>query len=408
MISIFSTMRVRINIFGILCMIFLLPAISLAQDYQEEIQTQSQKLESLRREIEDFRNQLSTTKSKEQSLLERLGDIDKEVDYSQRLVNQIERTQREREQHIQRLNDRLDENSKQLKNLQNRLANRMVHMYKKGNYNDLELLLDSQSLNQAMYRYKYLRVINAADEKLMHSVKTTMQSIEDDQAQLRAEIRKQNLLLKEKKNEKNRLQRERRQRQQLLAHVQKDRKSLQESITERETAAKKLELLISQLEERKARMEREAKLAQRRALQGMSATTDPMKLKGKLPWPTHGKVVAKFGKYEHPRLKTVTENTGIDIAAKKGTDVIAVLDGLVTTITWIRGYGTTIIIDHGSGLYTVYTHVINTKVAINNYVNAGDVIAEVGDSGSLDGAKLHFEVWANRHIVNPEQWLAKL
>jgi len=388
--------------------LLLFTGVAIAQDYQEEIQSQSQKLESLRREIEQYRKQLSTTKSKEQSLLERLSHIEKEVNYSQRLVSQIERTQREREQRIQQLNARLDENSEHLKELQDRLANRMVHMYKKGTYNDLELLLASESLNQAMYRYKYLRVINAADEKLMHSVKTAMQSIEEDKARLRAEIRKQNQLLEEKKTEKNRLQRERRQRQQLLAKVQNDRESLQESIAEREAAAKELETLISQLEERKARMEREAKLAQRRALQGMDATTDPMKLKGKLPWPTHGKVVAKFGKYKHPKLKTITENTGIDISAKKGADVMAVLDGLVTTITWIRGYGTTIIIDHGSGLYTVYTHVINTKVSQNSYVNAGDVIAEVGDSGSLDGAKLHFEVWENRHIVNPEQWLAKL
>lgn len=407
-ISIFPLMQGKQYLIAVLILGLLTSGLLTGQDYQKEIQTQSEKLENLRREIEQFRKKLSTTQSKEQSLLDRLESIDKQVDYTQRLVNQIERTQREREDQIQALNSELDRKQQKLDTLQTRLADRIVHMYKKGSYNDLELLLSAESFNEAMYRYKYLRIINASDEKLLAAVQSTMTEIEEDRSKLQAEIRKQNRLLQEKTRERNRLRTERQKRKGLLVDVQHDRKSLQESITQREAAAKQLESMIAQLEERKSRMQREARLAQRRALQGMDATTDPAKLKGKLPWPTQGKVVAKFGQYKHPELKTITNNTGIDISASSGSKVIAVLDGLVTTITWIRGYGTTIIIDHGGGLYTVYSHVIHINIAPNNYVNAGDVIAEVGDSGSLDGAKLHFEIWLNRETVNPEGWLVTL
>ena len=85
----------------------------------------------------------------------------------------------------------------------------------------------------------------------------------------------------------------------------------------------------------------------------------------------------------------------------------SVFDGIVTTITYIRGYGNTIILDHGSNFYTVYTHVSDVEVEENNYVEARQVIAYVSDSGSLDGSKLHFEIWGNREKLNPELWLIK-
>ena len=130
-------------------------------------------------------------------------------------------------------------------------------------------------------------------------------------------------------------------------------------------------------------------------------------MKGKLPWPIDGNIISKFGTFQNPNLKTITENTGIDIKAKDGTEVRSVFDGIVTTITYIRGYGNTVILDHGSNFYTVYTHVSDVEVEENSYVEARQVIAYVSDSGSLEGSKLHFEIWGNREKLNPELWLLK-
>jgi len=110
---------------------------------------------------------------------------------------------------------------------------------------------------------------------------------------------------------------------------------------------------------------------------------------------------------KHPTLKTITENSGIDIKVRQGTPVRAVLDGVVTTITYIRGFGNTIIIDHGSGFYTVYTHIDNVNVFEKEYITKDTIIAEVSDSGTLGEALLHFEIWSNRTKLNPEEWLAK-
>ena len=67
-----------------------------------------------------------------------------------------------------------------------------------------------------------------------------------------------------------------------------------------------------------------------------------------------------------PKLKTTTENPGIDIKGRPGSSIKAVMGGVVTTITYIRGYGTTIIIDNGGGFYTVYSHVTNIQTSVDN------------------------------------------
>ena len=126
-----------------------------------------------------------------------------------------------------------------------------------------------------------------------------------------------------------------------------------------------------------------------------------------MAWPAEGRVITKFGRQWNPKLKTTTENPGVDIKGKPGSEIRTVLGGIVTTITFIRGFGTTIIIDHGNGFYTVYGHVTNIQTNEDSQVRGGDVIAYMGDSGSINGSQLHFEIWGQGKKLDPEKWLNK-
>lgn len=400
--GVFQRIR-KVIILLLVCLVF--PVHS--QEIGDQIRTQEERLESLKQEIEQYRKELKSKEQREQSLLGQLNSLEKDISFTQQLITQMEKTQQERSREITRLNKSLNAGEEKLRELKARFAKRVVRIYKQSDYSDLELLLTSRSMNQAFYRYKYLQIINDADKKTFHAIRNTIQTIEQDRTRLKKEIHKQEQLLAEKREEQQRLKQDKSRRQNLLASVQQDKKSLRQNINEREQSIREMENLIAKLEEEKARKEREERLARQRARQGMEATTDIASFKGELPWPTRGDVVTKFGKFKHPKLKTITENPGIDIKAPKGTDVVAVLDGLVTTITFMRSYGNMIIIDHGSGFYTVYTHVQDIRVNPNSYVSKGDVIAQVGDSGSLDGAKLHFEIWGNKQKLNPEHWLTR-
>ena len=145
---------------------------------------------------------------------------------------------------------------------------------------------------------------------------------------------------------------------------------------------KQLEKIIANIQDDIARVEREARI--RRQQQTLQSKEFP-KLKGQLAWPAEGRVITKFGRQWNPRLKTTTENPGVDIKGKPGSEIRTVLGGIVTTITFIRGFGTTIIIDHGNGFYTVYGHVTNIQTSVDSEIRAGDVIAYMGESGSING-----------------------
>lgn len=387
--------------------IFLFGLTLFGQENSRALQIQQERLQQLQQEINDFQNQLRSAKQQEQSVLEQLNSIDRDLNYTQRLIDQMQRTQRERSQRIRNLNSRLESNQVKVRELRNRFAERVVHIYKQGSYNDLELLLTSQSMNQALYRYKYLKIINDADKKIFNILQETIDTIESDRAEIQQQMAQQERLLADKRQAQARLTQRQQDRKQVLGQLQSDQRKYAQAIRDREAASRAVQEKITELQNSRSQKQRQQQLAEQRTSRGMTATVDIASLQGQLPWPTQGRIIARFGKFRHPKLKTITENTGIDIAAPKGTSVTAVLDGLVTTITWLRGYGSMIILDHGSGFYTVYTHVMDITVEQGEYVNTGDVIASVGDSGSLEGPKLHFEIYGNNEKMNPEIWLAK-
>ena len=81
--------------------------------------------------------------------------------------------------------------------------------------------------------------------------------------------------------------------------------------------------------------------------------------------------------------------------------------GQVEYVAWLDGYGRTIIVNHGGGYYTVYAHLAETLVSESQEVAPGQTIGRVGDTGSLDGTKLHFEVRARATAVDPRTWLVR-
>ncbi|MDC1038218.1 peptidoglycan DD-metalloendopeptidase family protein, partial [Candidatus Marinimicrobia bacterium] len=173
---------------------------------------------------------------------------------------------------------------------------------------------------------------------------------------------------------------------------------------EKEAGVNQLESIIKKVLEDKGRFEREERIRQQQAV---LKTKSFNALKGQLPWPANGRIITKFGRQWNPKLKTTTENPGIDIKGQPGSEIRVVMGGVVTTITYIRGFGTTIIIDHGGGFYTVYSHVTNIQTNVDGEVRNGDVIAYMGDSGSINGSKLHFEIWGKGQKLDPEKWLSK-
>ncbi|MGC9364979.1 MAG: murein hydrolase activator EnvC family protein [Fidelibacterota bacterium] len=398
-------MIINIRTIFIFFIMAVFTAAAAQEDIDKKIDYTSEELQKIRQEIENHRARLERTKSKEKTLLSQLQETEKEISLTSKLVRQLSREQRLKEQQIEQTRASIERLTGNLETLKRNFARRLVHVYKQGDFNDWELLLTSQSLNQAIYRIKYLRIIADIDKKTVANIRLNIRAIDQKKAQLTAELADLQKITNEKIRHRESLTRQKKQRDQQLKAAQKDRNNLIAQIKAKEKAAEELSNLIASLEKERATIQRE--LERQRQLAGMATANPFLKSRGKLIWPVNGQVVSKFGIQKHPTLKTITENSGIDIKVSKGTPVRAVLDGVVTTITYIRGFGNLVIIDHGSGFYTVYSHIDNVTVFEKEYVKRNSIIAEVSDSGTLSGAMLHFEIWSNRTKLNPEEWLAK-
>ena len=128
--------------------------------------------------------------------------------------------------------------------------------------------------------------------------------------------------------------------------------------------------------------------------------------KGHLPLPTAGAIEVGFGTQHDSRYDTVVVHKGVDIRAPKGAPVRAVAGGRVVHAGWLRGYGNLIIVDHGGGYYTLMAHLDRMDVKTGQAVHRGDTLGLVGDTGSLKGAYLYFEIRDGGRAVDPAPWFA--
>jgi murein hydrolase activator len=127
--------------------------------------------------------------------------------------------------------------------------------------------------------------------------------------------------------------------------------------------------------------------------------------KGRLPRPVGGPVEVGFGRVVNPRFNTVTVQKGVDIRAPAGAEVRAIAPGRVAHAGWFRGYGNLVIVDHGDGFHSLVAHLASMNTAMGEEVEAGTLLGTVGDSGSLKGPYLYFELREGGRPVDPGAWL---
>jgi murein DD-endopeptidase MepM/ murein hydrolase activator NlpD len=123
--------------------------------------------------------------------------------------------------------------------------------------------------------------------------------------------------------------------------------------------------------------------------------------------PCAGPISGKFGLTRYFNGTRSFPHTGIDISANTGEPVAAANDGIVALVQDSYLGGLTLLIDHGQGLYTAYCHLSAVLVKEGDTVRRGRPVALVGATGRVTGAHLHFGVFLNHHVVNPDDLLER-
>ena len=374
------------------------------QDFKKELDAQSSAIQSLRNEIKATQKRIQSEERKEKSSARRVNNLSEEITLLQKLVKELNKEEKLLSADISRTERKINASETDLDTLRSRYARRLKTIYQKGQISNLEKILSSTSWRQAIYRAKYLKIIAEIDKNTHDTIRSLLIEIGKQKLSLEAVLRKKRRLKRDKEKTLSEVRNKKRKEQRSLVNIRQSQKELKTYLTEKQAGVKQLEAIIKKIQEDIARAEREERI--RRQQLALKSKEFP-KLKGGLDWPAEGRVITKFGRQWNPKLKTTTENPGIDIKGKPGSEIRAVLGGVVTTITFIRGFGTTVIIDHGGGFYTVYSHVTNVETSEDSQVRQGDIIAYMGDSGSINGSQLHFEIWGEGKKLNPEYWLKK-
>lgn len=354
-----------------------------AQDsLEEEIALQAKKLEELKKDQTRLENELKKILSSAKNLSGELAKIEEQIAGT--------------EEDIARSRERILTLEKQRKNLEREVeALSQGILTEKGNQEKIlegtykltggatfleGLIAGVPPGDLESVEYLAARCLKVKSERIQEAIlrqKDLAEKLEGIKKRIRLEVvLKEKLLL-----ENRRLAELKKAREEILRRLEKDRAGLEARRKELMQAQKNLEGTIAKLRE---------ELARRRV--PVQPPIAPVK-RGKLFWPVQGGTVFRpFGERKDPHYGITFYNPGIDIACPVGTPVYAAADGVVILASTIRGYGKTIIIDHGNDLVTVYAHLGEIRVKAGESVKGGEVIALSGDSGLVERPVVHFEV----------------
>ena len=370
-------------------------------DIDDQLKSNQKELTRVQDQINSLRKEITKTDIKTSSTLEQIKILDKEIALLTKSVHLLTNESELLEKKIEITRATLEINRRKLRILKDQYTNRVVQRYKSGKIQNIELLLEAGSINEAMVRYKYLKFFHDQEKVVIQKIKSRLDDINNLESQLSLDFQIQRQTLQNKELQVTNSITRRNEKKVLIKKLNWNSQTLNKQLRSAEEEYQKLYDIIRTLERQRQLRERRGETKEDYALN----SNDIKKKKGKLPWPVTGKILHKYGRQHDFTLKTTINNTGIDIQAKAGTEVRAVFTGLVSTITYLSGFGNTIILDHGGGYYTVYSHLDEFFVEPDELVDSGHIIGLVGDSGSLEGAKLHFAVFANQNTENPQDWL---
>lgn len=368
----------------------------------DSLQTERRKLEQTQKQLREQREKAADARRRETSLLAELEEIDRRLGDKQRDVARLDTRIRRGQVDIEGLGGEIRKLETSRGGQQEALARRLRTLYKIQNQGGaLPLLLAGDDSIARAAVIRQLASVTALDARLINDYRQTTDRLADRRGKEEMRRRELATLRAEAEREQVEVDREAAKRRGLLARVRDERAYHERMIGELTEASRRLEAFIRDLQ---AKQRRIAKVPPPRT-PGDTPSIGFGELRGRLPWPTAGRILTAYGAQVHPRFGTKTFRNGVDIEAAGGTEVLAVYAGHVVYTGWFKGYGNLIILDHGHEYYTLYAHVAEILVKEGDDVRQSQRIGTVGDTGSLAGPRLYFEVRYQGKPQDPEQWL---
>ncbi len=365
-------------------------AAAPARDMDREISRQRQELDALRAQLEAGQKDLSALKAKKSVTVGELEHLSANIALTDQYLQKLESMDRQ-------LAASGDATQQELRGIQGRLDIRAAVMGRRVRLlfmlgRPTRMLFGAPSGEGGfLQRVYWVKRMVRYDRILMGESREDMDRKQDNLQQLSAKRQELEAFRQRKREEMERFTRAKTDQEQTLRTLQQSESVKAEALGRLREDAQQLTQIIAALEKR--RREEQARNPGRKPRQLETGTRYCV--------PAQGPVVSRYGLQFHALLGTSTRNLGIEIEAPAGSSVHAAVSGEVALITRIPGYGEGIILDNGSGYFTIYANLSDIRVAAGDKVRTcEDIATEAPDPG-----RVYFEVRKGTETLDPEAWL---
>jgi len=361
-------------------------AINAAEDEKKELTAGLTNVEKVKKELEKSKANLSAYV---QELDNTVAEIQENIES---LTNQIAEKEQQITETQAELEAAQDDEARQYEAMQNRLQS----LYEQGDYYYLEMLSGSGSFADFLNKLDYIEQLSQYDNNLLIEYQGIVEYVGLCKAQLEVEQEVLN-------QTKEAAEAEQKAMEELIADKQAEIAAYENDISQKEALIAAYEAEIAEQTSVIEALEA-AVAADRESLWGERVYNGGMFC---WPAPSYTRISDDYGYRQHPILNVQQFHTGVDMASPGGTPILAAYDGMVVQASYNASMGNYVMIDHGSGLFTIYMHAQKLMVSAGEEVSRGEQIATVGTTGRSTGNHLHFGVRLNGSYVSPWGYITK-
>lgn len=346
-------------------------------------------LSEVQNALEQSQAEYNAQRKKIASLQKNLKSHELDIAKNAKALNMAEQSVKETKTQQKELQSKADELDKKHTQFQKILAAQLKSAYMAGGDDYSKMLLNQEDTAKFERTLSYYNYLNKARIEQIEDLKDLQQQIVQNQEELVKTQEKLALLFDEQKRRQTALLNAQSERQANLKNLQAQLNSTKSSINYLKENQQTLVTTIEELEKEKT---------QKIELLGLN------KNKGKLDWPSKGKLEHTFGQRKHGGI----DWKGVLIGAKEGTNINSVHNGQVVFADWLKGYGWVIVVDHGEGFMSLYGHAQTLLRDVGDMVREGETLALVGQSGGQASSGLYFEIRHKGRAVNPVKWCKRI